>query len=97
MKKKPRKKITFNSLTIDGETKTVKEWAAISGVPSKRIANRLYDGWEIKEAVFSELLQQGIRRKNKVRVRKIMALSVAWNLVAEYPLSDLSIGSKYER
>lgn len=40
-------------LTIDGETKTVAEWARVSGVGPKTILYRLKQGVPIRDAVFT--------------------------------------------
>lgn len=44
-------------LTIDGETKTVREWLKVSGISSSTVRRRLASGLDAKEAVF------GIPRK----------------------------------
>ena len=39
-------------LTVDGETKTMKEWSIISGIRYGAIKDRVNRGWEHKEAIF---------------------------------------------
>lgn len=46
-------------LTVNGETKCVSDWAAITGVPRGRIASRLDRGWTEEAAVMTPLLNQG--------------------------------------
>lgn len=40
------------NIDIDGEIKTLSQWAAISGILSDTIAYRLNNGWSVKDAVF---------------------------------------------
>lgn len=39
-------------LTVDGETRSLAEWARVSGVPAQTIRERYYNGWQHKHAVF---------------------------------------------
>ena len=42
-------------ITINGETKTSKEWEEISGTPSKIIRHRLERGWTPERAVYQKV------------------------------------------
>lgn len=41
------------AIEVDGTSHTADEWSAISGVPSTIIRERINDGWDAKEAVFT--------------------------------------------
>lgn len=43
---------TPKQITIDGESKTIREWSAISNVPHTLISGRLSRGWDPKRAVY---------------------------------------------
>lgn len=48
-----RNQKTNKVVTIDGVSKCVSEWSEISGIPAKRIYNRLSAGWDSKDAIYS--------------------------------------------
>lgn len=39
-------------VTLDGETRLIVDWAALSGVPEQSIAARLRDGWDVRQAIY---------------------------------------------
>ena len=51
-------------LTINGETKSIKEWSEQSGISASTISNRLYYGWS-EDEVLSPLYSKYHERKNK--------------------------------
>jgi hypothetical protein len=50
-------------LTLRGETLTVAEWAERSGVDERRVRDRLGDGWDADEAVFTPKGQSCVQPK----------------------------------
>lgn len=42
---------TNRFLTLNGETRTMREWARIKGFGRNTIAQRLKDGWSVKDAL----------------------------------------------
>lgn len=63
------------TLTIDGETRLIVEWAKISGISSKTITARVYEGWPAEEAVFRPSLHRErglpVLRKKRAPVAKV--------------------------
>lgn len=55
------------SLTIDGETRTVAQWARISGVNYNTLYYRLRKGHEARVAVFGERYSTDLRREGGAR------------------------------
>ena len=51
---------------IDGEVHTLKEWAAIKGIPKKAIGNRLARGWDYRRAIEEPLQEKYRRNKDDV-------------------------------
>ena len=43
-------------ISIDGDTKTIAEWADVSGINARAIFKRLVRGWEDRDAVFKPLM-----------------------------------------
>lgn len=75
-------------LTIDGVTKSMKEWSVVEGARTYYvIRDRLINGWDPKSAVFGE--KRIIEKMENVEV-KITALSKSWRDIAKYPITDLS-------
>jgi hypothetical protein len=70
-------------LTIDGETKIVSEWAALSGTHAGTISTRIRNGWDAKRAVFEPLVD---RREiaNKRRSNRIVTISGEGRSVADW-------------
>jgi hypothetical protein len=58
-----RNRRTNRLICIDSETKSVAEWAEISGIPQRTIRDRLDNGWEEKQSVF-EL----VREESKISI-----------------------------
>jgi hypothetical protein len=48
-----RNRRSCHNVTINGETKTVVEWAEVSGVSRKTVFTRIYRGWDYFDAIFS--------------------------------------------
>ena len=64
MTKKEHNSLNPNNifLTLDGKTKSTKEWASYSGTKYTTIYNRLKVGWEPKEAVYG---RKDVKNKNE--------------------------------
>lgn len=48
-----------NALTVNGETRPISEWSAISGITTGTIRDRLRFGWTAENAVFQPLQRKG--------------------------------------
>ncbi len=53
VKEQGRNRRTNLNLTVEGETRCLKEWAEISGVNRTTISARLRRGWSVAEAIFA--------------------------------------------
>lgn len=76
-------------ITIDGETKTLKEWSDIYGVPMSLINYRLKSGWNEKEAVSKETREIDERIGEVTFGEKTMSLQ-EWADEINIPISTLS-------
>jgi hypothetical protein len=75
--------IKAQRLTTRGQTHTVREWSAISGVPRRVIAVRITRGWATEDAIFTPAFSHGGPRKPYSRWPKID--------VAEYETYSLNV------
>jgi hypothetical protein len=57
-------------LTINGETRTLAQWARLAGLASSTLDNRLKDGWTLEEAVSAKPWAKG---KQHSRARRVGA------------------------
>lgn len=49
-------RITNRGITCKGETKNLKQWAAITGIDRSLISRRLHKGWPIEKALFQPVI-----------------------------------------
>jgi hypothetical protein len=55
MKEQQNNRTNNRLITANGETHTMAEWAAISGICYGTIQRRLYSGWDDNDAVTKEV------------------------------------------
>lgn len=53
-------KVDSHFLTVDGETKTIAEWATLTGIGHSTIKERIKRGWSHKDAVSVKPLRKGV-------------------------------------
>lgn len=54
-------------ITSNGETRTAKEWSALTGIPKSTILERLRNRWTTEEALSTPVDRSGVRRTRKRR------------------------------
>ena len=64
-KRQCRNKRNNHLLTIGDQTKTISEWADLSGVDHRKIQARVTDGWLPRDAVWSPNATKWSRRKKR--------------------------------
>lgn len=62
-----RNKTVTRNVTIDGETRCLKDWAGVSGVSYETVCARLKRGWSERDAIFCPPIPRAQRRWNPTR------------------------------
>jgi hypothetical protein len=52
-------------ITFNGESKTIAEWARVSGIDPRTIWKRLYRGWAVEDAIYHRKLNNSERIGHK--------------------------------